>query len=379
MNDTSHQGDIDRPAADAKAEEPTTQPTPLLRAAWVVCAETLETLDRTLGPLSGGLIDELIELLVICPGEADVRGLPVPPVEVLRHDRLRWLIFENRWIESLVERVKLRKVQVLHALDGGAAGLVRKLAHSTSLPYIVSSCDLRDVRRLGPLDDSAAVLAASEPVRRGLLHHHAAPAEKIRLMRPGLYHVRQTTCFDDERRKVAIIAGGSLKQSAPFEAVLKSFAEVSQRDANCVFFLIGSGRAEKRLRQLAERLHLRQELTFVDRMPSREMPGIFKAADMFISPVAAPGLDTWLLMAMAAGVPVLATMDSPCDFLIDGRTAMLFRQGEAAQLTAKLMALLDDKPAARGLAKSALAYVKEHHSLAEMVATLAQIYRDAVV
>ncbi len=92
----------------------------------------------------------------------------------------------------------------------------------------------------------------------------------------------------------------------------------------------------------------------------------------------APGFSEHLL-GMAGGIPVFAPVSSSCDFLIDGKTALLFKQGDASELTVKLRALLDDKRAGRELAQSALNYLGEHHSPAGMVSAVTRIYRQVVL
>jgi len=350
-----------------------------VRVAWVAGQESIETHGRTLKPLAIGLIDELVELTVACPQEADLRGLPSPPVEVIPHGRLGWWKFSAGPIEALAGQLKARKVQLLHALDGLAASLTQKLADLLAVPYVISSYDLGDTRRLGMLDERlSAILAASEPVRASLLSHHVAAAGKVRLVRPGVYHERRATCFLSPQHRPAIVANGRLNHAPAFEAVLQSFATLRGRGHDCALFIIGSGRAERHLRAMSEQLDIRQDVTFVDRQPTAQLPDVFKAADVFVSPAAEREVDGAALLAMAAGVPVLATDDQPSDFLIDGQTALLFEQGSTRQLTEKLMELLDNRGEARALAERALAYVEEHHSTADMVAAVTRVYRGAI-
>ena len=229
---------------------------------------------------------------------------------------------------------------------------------------------------MGTLDDrAAAVLAACEPIRTSLLEGHVAAVEKMHLLRPGVYHVRHTTLFEDPEHSTAIVAGGRLDEVEPFEAVLRTFAEIRKREYDCVFFLIGSGRCEKALRRKAEELGLNESLTFVDwRMPT-QLAGVLKGADIYISPVPLRSFDMRALLAMAAGDPVMAAVGGCSDFLADGKTALLFRQGDSAELTLKLVSLLDDHASARAMAESALTFVREHYSPAGMVGAMTGLYR----
>ena len=332
-----------------------------------------------LQPLAIGLMDELVDLTVVCPQEANIRQLPSPPMAVARYGRLKWLVFPTRAVEALATEVRSRKIQLLHALDAHAAGLADRLAKRAGIRYVVGSYALGDGRRLSWLDDRAsAVLAASEPVRAELVERRVARPARIRLVRPGVHHVRHATCFNDPQCSVSMVAAGPLDDVAAFDAVLQAFAELHARNYDCTFFIIGRGRAEKRLRARAENLHLRSQLTFVDVRSTGQLLEIYKAADIYISPIASGRVDMDVLAAMAAGVPVLAARDGASDFLIDGRTAQLFTRGNVGELTVKLTALLDDRAAARSMAESALEYVRTAHGSAAMVSAVADVYREAL-
>ena len=225
---------------------------------------------------------------------------------------------------------------------------------------------------------SVAVLAASAPILKDLRRHHVASAQNMHLVRPGVYQVKHATCFIEPQYSITIVAGGSLDDYAAMASVIRSFADISTRKYDCAFFIIGNGHHERPLRLLAERLSLQHQLTFADRQPTAQLPGIFKAADIFISPSPPRRLDVHALLAMAAGVPVLSGGEGAGDFLRDGQTAMLYRKNDSAALTAKLLSLLEDRARTRSLAENALAYLRENHSPAHMVGELAKIYRQAL-
>ena len=360
-------------ASPAAAEAPRER----LCVGWVAGPTTVEEYGRSLQPLAIGLMDELVEVLAICPQGADVQELPSPPVETIFYGPSRRWCFDTGAVDELVEELRRRKVRLLHALDAGAWKLASELGKLAGLNGIAGSLDLDDHRILGHLGDSAAaVLAASEPIRQSLLVHRVAESRRIELVRPGVYQVRKPTCFLDARLRVSIVAGWPMDEFEPFEAVIRCFAALRSGGRDCVFFLMGEGRAERRLRALAETLGVRADLTFVDRQSPRLLPGIFKAADLYVAPVPDRGIDVPSLLAMAAGVPVLAAGQGASDFLIDGQTALQFMPGNAADLTAKLTALLDDHAKAAALADGALKHLRREHSPAGAVAAVTRIYRQ---
>lgn len=354
----------------------TAPPAERLRVAWIAGPATADQYGRALQPLAIGLMDELIEIVALCPSGSDVQELPSPPVETVFCSRTRWCGVFTHAVEALARELRRRKVRLLHALDADAWPLTAELGHLAGLNCVVSSHALGDERALRHRHKSiAAVLAPSQAIRDRLLARRIVPAEHVELVHPGVYQVRKATCFPNDELRVSIVAGGPLDDFPSFEAAIRCFAELKRTGHECVFFLMGNGRAERRLRSLAETLGMRGDLTFVDRQPPRLLPEIFKAADLYVAPVPDRSIDMPCLLAMAAGVPVLAAAGGASDFLIDGQTALGFAAGDAADLTSKLTGLLDDRATAVTLAEGALVHLRAHHSPAGAVTAVTRIYR----
>jgi glycosyltransferase involved in cell wall biosynthesis len=351
-------------------------PVQLVRVGWIAGRETHHRLGRTLQPLAIGLMDELVQLNVFCPLGHELGPLPTPPVEVVPFQEPRWWQFRTRLMEDLIQEVRRRDIHVLHGLDATTMHLTRRIGRETDTPYVLSAYErgaFGHVGRLGSL--AQAVHATSEFVREDVLNRHLVRPQKVHLIRPGVYPVRHPTCFDEPEQKPAIVAGGNLSRVEPYEAVLTAFAKLRDAGRECVFFLVGSGPAEKPLRKIAEDLDLHSDLTFCDPLSATQMGGILKAADVYVSPAPLEVLDMQSLVAMAAGVPVVSATGGVSDFLIDGETALTFPAGNTTRLLEKLDSLLDDHSFARGLCKQALRYIRENHSPANMVTAMACVYR----
>jgi len=364
--------------ADARSE-PSSSTAPdadPLRVGWVVSAKAVNLLGRMLGPLAAGLLDELIQIVAVCPRNGYASELPSPPIEYLPHGRLRWGFVPTGAVEQLGEELRSRKVGLVHAMDASGAWAARRLAAFTGQRYVLTCHALGDGRRLGLMHRHAeAVLATSEPVKEELLKYHVAPPERIRLLRPGVYQVQHAGLLGQPDRSAAIVAGNSGRKVSALLAVIEAFARLRKRRYDCQLFLIGSDRKDKALRKRVERLDLRHDVTFMDPFPGHRLPGIFKAADVYVSAGRTHELDVRSLLAMAAGVPVLGAAGSVGDFLRDDRTVIEFTEGDDRQIAAKLSKLLDDPTWANGLAAAALAHLRRNNTPAQMVSLLTNLYR----
>lgn len=371
---------VDDPGQAVEAEAVLTQQAVFrLRVAWAADPAGLARMGRTVRPVVAGLMDELVDVVALCPQRYEELPLPCPPVEILRHDRLRWGPFPAAGEAQLCDRLRARKVQLLHALDVDSAPTVRRLAVQTDLPYVVSCHGLADAHRLGRLDDRcAAVLADSEPIRRELQRARVAAEDRLHLLRPGVFLVPHARSLKDSPHCPTIVASGTLDTTRPFESVLASAANLQAQAIPFAMFVIGSGKAQRPLRRLAEKLGLRTSVSFIDDQPPAVLTDIFKASDVFISTGRGDEMDFESLLAMSAGNVVLAYSATASDFLIDAQTAILLRSNDPAELTAKLTMLLNDLASARAMLEGAAAHLRQSHSVARMVAALAGIYRQAV-
>ncbi len=365
-------------APDVQAELAPEMPQKALRIGWLAGPETFGRIGRILQPLAVGLMDELVGVTVFIPERSDERELPSVPLDVIRYSRSQWPIFRNRLAAALAQELENRQIHLIHALDANIAPLARRLSLATGINYVTSCFGLHDGDTLGPQDQATALLAASEPVRRGLLERHVVPADRMELVRPGVYMVAKPTYYTDPTKSIAIVTSGRLDDYEAYEALLRTFAEIKNRNYDCTFFVIGNGKAEHRIRTLGEQLGLNSRLTFIDRQPLTQLQGILKAADIYIAPAPSETVDIASLLAMAAGDPVIAARSAVDDFFIDTTTALLFDKNDAGTLTRHLLRLLDDQQEATRLAEGALAYLRENHGAASMVTAVTRIYRGAI-
>ncbi|MDY7009656.1 MAG: glycosyltransferase family 4 protein [Planctomycetota bacterium] len=335
--------------------------------------ETLRNLGPVVRHMIVGLLDEPLPVTLFCPAKTDVANIPAPPVQIIEYDTTRIPFLRRRAFDLIAQQVVQSGTSLLHALDIDAASLTSRLAAEAGMDYVIGIYSLgRDVRSLDM--HCRAVLAAGEPIRRRLLNSHIGPEGMVHLLRPGVHQAGEATCFVDPAHSTAIVAGGELRDHKYFDSVLEVFARLQKSRQDCVFFIVGNGPDEARLRRMAEKLGLTPNLTFVDRQSPDELKGILRAADIFISPVPSNRLDIELLSAMAAGVPVIAAGAKVCDFVIPDETALTYRPGSASELADKLAFLMNDHYAAERLAEKALEYLRANHSPAKMAGQLIDLY-----
>ncbi len=353
-----------------------------LRICWIGSQETIESSGRILGPLAVGLCDEFVELTLVCPEAADLRDLPSPPVKIIKHLPVRWPILHGYRINQLKKAVLQafpKKPHLIHALDAASVPMARRLAQRCGVDHVATAWSLGDCKHMGILHHRpAAVLATDRAVADDIMRHHWNPTDRIEVVPPGVHQVLKATCFTDPSRCATIILSGPRDNAPGFVTAIESFGELLESDYDCSFFIIVGGKAERQLRRLVEQLGLRHEVTFVDRKPMSRLPGIFKASDIYISAGPDQKLDVHALLAMSAGVPVLAAKKAVGAFVHNTDTAIVFDPNDRKSLTAELIGLLENHDRARSTAQNSLDYLKEHHTAAKMVLSHLNLYKDVI-
>jgi glycosyltransferase involved in cell wall biosynthesis len=349
-----------------------------LHVAWVASESTCLRLGRTLGPLAVGLAEQGIRPTGVCRVDAPETAFADWPMDVIRFPIRRWFR-SGRAISELADKLRQNGVQLLHALDAEAGQTTASLSAELNCPHVVSSYSLGDGRMLGRMGvRPVKVLAAGRAVRDDLIKSHCIPAECVTVVTPGVYQVSDTQCLSRPDRCTSIVTSDVFDDYGATEAVLDAFAKIHSAGSQCLFFAVGNGPAEHMLRKHAEKLGLCRSLTFVDRLDSRQLAGVFKAADIYISPRGTSSINLDALLAMASGAVVMAPEDHVSDFLIDGQTVAAFRSRDSQDIARTLAELLEHREKTASLVNSALEYLSENHRPWKSLQTLAAVYRGAM-
>jgi sugar transferase (PEP-CTERM/EpsH1 system associated) len=106
-----------------------------------------------------------------------------------------------------------------------------------------------------------------------------------------------------------------------------------------------------------------------------DVPDVMRGLDCFVLPSLAEGISNTILEAMACGLPVLATrVGAAAELLVEGRTGLLVRAGDAQALAEGLQQLALDRGAARAMGQAGRLRIEHHFSLPAMVAAYQTIY-----
>ena len=147
--------------------------------------------------------------------------------------------------------------------------------------------------------------------------------------------------FSINEEDILILFAGKLEPVKNPLLLLTAFKDLKKDDVHLVF--VGNGVLEKNLKIIVKELEIKN-VHFMDFQNQTQMPAIYQASNLFCLPSRS---ETWGLAvneAMAAGKPILVSDKVGCAFdLVTNHTGAIFKSGDLADLSQKLIALTKDK------------------------------------
>lgn len=324
-----------------------------------------------------GLADESIPVALVCPPDYDVNAIVSPGVEVIRYPAID-LPLTGRWNRKiLAEQIAKFKPTVLHCLCESVALLGRRLSRQFNIPYVLSVNSLQ--KRFGQLSVSSRrlvkIMVPAESIANSVANAYPRFAQRVEKINIGTFVGERSRSFCEPGRLVSVVTAHRLDNVADFEVLLTAARHLAIEGHEFMLVLVGGGQAEKHVRRLLGELGIAQNVVIVPRLAAWR--SVLAASDIFVQPVASTAFNPFLLEAMSVGAAVAACKGGVDELIIEDKTAVVFDGDDEVSVRANLKRLFDGPELTRSLAKGAQEYLKENHSVSEMVSSVLQTYRVA--
>ena len=225
------------------------------------------------------------------------------------------------------------------------------------------------------------VVASAESVRQFYIRQvHADPAKVDVIYNAVDWAQLQTTTGREEMRRSLNLPAGApvavivarLTEQKGHTYLFDALAHVPGLEA-LHLIVVGDGDLRERLVRQVETFGLSTRVHFVG--ARRDLGDLLNAADLFVLPSLWEGLPLSLVLAMGAGLPVVATrIPGLPEVVDDGRTGLLVPPGDAAALGAAMARIVADPAFGRGLAAAARDAVLPKFGVDGYVASVAALY-----
>ncbi|MEX2672371.1 MAG: glycosyltransferase family 4 protein [Phycisphaeraceae bacterium] len=333
----------------------------------------------TLRRLVVGLVDDQVRVVRVVPediGVAQDDALAITSTELhYRWSPWRWI---RDWaLRQLRENLREAEVDVLHVLDGSLCAAGMQLGQQLNIPVICSVWSQQEIDQLPmpPADVTLAIAAPTRALTERCRRRLSGSGAVVEYIPAGVYRStsEQSPPLADPSQTLSCVVAGDGRLDAMYAGLLEAMAEVRDQLAHAVYFLHSVSSDQHRLWQMAERLKLLDQVSLVPHEPGSRQ--LLVQADVVIQPQPLGQVRTLVLEAMAAGRPVIATLDPMLDYLIDQRTAKLLQEPTADDWTSVLKALVEQPAAFVELGQTAREYVGQHHSAGRYVEHTLTLYR----
>ncbi|MEG1662864.1 MAG: glycosyltransferase [Clostridia bacterium] len=260
------------------------------------------------------------------------------------------------WRCFLVAYKKIVKLEgapdIIHAHFGRAFGVVaNKAKQKFRVDYILTEHDSSVQNNLisqtekknlkNAYKNSLANIAVSAPFKEVL--------EK--LYNEKFYYVPNIVDLDnfsinDEKTKnkdFKFVSVGNLNEGKNMAVLINSFAQVIKKGHNCTLEIIGEGAERVRLEKQIVELGLENKAFLKGQMPRAGINEVYSKSDCFVLASKHETFGVVYIEAMAAGLPVIATICGGPECFVNKENGLLVDVGNAEQLTEALENMIINK------------------------------------
>ncbi|MBW8039280.1 MAG: glycosyltransferase family 4 protein [Planctomycetes bacterium] len=358
-----------------------------LRPALIVSEHTVFEYSISLEHLLVGLADESIPVALVCPPSCEMDSIVSGAFEVISYPAFDLPLMGPLNRKELVEQLSRFKPNVLHCMCESKAGLTKQLARQLDLPYVLTVNSLQKrwrhlvyQRQKHPPSISsnhcAKIIVPAKSIAANVAELYPRFAERIEQINIGTFVAESSRCFCEPSRLPSMVIAHPFDNVDDFENLFGAVRHLSIEGYEFMSVVIGSGRAERQLRKLLAALDLLQTVTIIPKLrPWRLVVG---AGDIFIQPVPSTAFNPLLLEAMSVGTAVAACRGGVEDLIIEEQTAIVFNPDDELGIYNSLQRLFDRRELARQIARGAQQYLRENHTVSNMISSMLRTYRQAV-
>ncbi len=155
------------------------------------------------------------------------------------------------------------------------------------------------------------------------------------------------------RNAKILLYAGRLGREKSVDFLIYAFNIILKSNSRTHFVIIGKGPEYTYLKSLSERLKIDKNVYFLGAIEPKNMPIIYKSADIFVFSSKTETQGLVVLEAMASGLPVVAVKDSPIENVIRNKESGVLVDNDVVQFAEEVIKLLKNKKERERLGKNA--------------------------
>ena len=333
-------------------------------------------------------------------------------VEVYRVDN--YMISPNNFIDWIMQMnfnmiakvnellAKGIKFDVIHAHDWLVAYAAKTLKNSYDIPLVSTIHATESGRNKGIHDDtqryvndtewmltyeSSEVIVNSNYMKNELQRLFGLPYEKINVVPNGIninvyngierdYDFRRQYAADNEK---IILFMGRLVYEKGIQHLIDAMPKILSNYNDAKLIVAGKGAMLDELKAKVDYLGLSQKVYFTGYLNSKQVPKMYKCADVSVFPSTYEPFGIVALEAMLAGVPTVVSDTGGLNEIVDhGVNGMKSYTGNANSLADSILTLLFDQQLCSEITKNAKQKVKNEYNWTKLAQDTHFVYQKAI-
>ncbi len=228
------------------------------------------------------------------------------------------------------------------------------------------------------------IIAVSNELKEDIKKQYKVPDEKLVMIQNG---IDTDTCRPEldvtsliykyglQNKKIILTIGVMTGQKG-HDLLLQVLPCILKEYENIKLVLVGFGPQFNKLKNLAEKLKVTEDVAFTGKIPHEELQFYYNLADVFVFPtLRVEGGPLVIPEAMACERPVIASRIGGIPTVIeDHKDGILVEPGNLKELKERILEVLNDEELAKMLGKNARKKVVEKYSVDRMVEDTIAVY-----
>ncbi|HUK19675.1 MAG TPA: glycosyltransferase [Bryobacteraceae bacterium] len=287
---------------------------------------------------------------------------------------------------EMIRYIHRNRIELVHAFDvptdmfgvpvARAAGTRVVISSQLSYRHLYSEKERHLLRITDRMVDK--ILVNCRAVRKHLIEDERVDPERIYLSYNGvdtaIFHPRATE-RPVEVKGAALVIGtvANLRVEKGLDLLIEAFAKLGDLRRGMKLAIVGHGPLEAELKAQARELGIEDACIFEPGRP--DVADWMRSIDIFVSPSRSESFSNSLLEAMASGCMVVGSaVGGTPELITDGRTGLLFRVGDVADLTRALGTAIRDETTRERLARAAASFASENLGVEKAVERAHELY-----
>ncbi len=188
--------------------------------------------------------------------------------------------------------------------------------------------------------------------------------------------IRKKLEIDDDEKMVLYVG-----RVVPHKGIQYLIRSAKHMDDDVKYVVVGTGDYKEYLKQLVRINDLEDRVIFAGRVPMKELPEYYAAADVFVLPSISrlEAFGIVALEALASGVPVVVS-DIPGvrDVIVEGRHGLLAEPMKPTDIAGKIRTILENPEMAGNMGRLGRKIVEEKYTWDIVAEQIEGVYREII-